>query len=80
VHALRHGCFGQALGLHFFFNLQCQYLFDGSGGGGFKGAFFFQEVIKFASNGHGVRLLLKSKRLWAGSSLSHSRTGGLIFE
>ena len=59
VHALCHSCFGQALGLHLFFNLKRQYLFDGSGSGGFECAFFFQEVVEFASNAHSVCLSLE---------------------
>jgi hypothetical protein len=65
VHALGHRGFGEFLRLHFFFDLQGQHFFDGGCGGGFKDAFFFQEVIEFASNGYDDGLSLKINPLFS---------------
>jgi hypothetical protein len=77
VHALRHGGFGQVLGLHFFFDLQSKYFFERGSGSGFKDAFFFQEVIEFASNGHDEGLSLKINPLF--SEFNILRRRGLRF-
>lgn len=77
MHALRHGGFGEFLRLHFFFDLQGQHFFNGASGGGFKDAFFFQEVIEFASNGYDDGLSLKINPRSA-SSMSCTGVAGVF--
>jgi hypothetical protein len=60
------------------FNLQGQHFFDGGIGGGFKDAFFFQEVVEFASSGHDDGLSLKINPLFGESNVLH-QCGGSLF-